>query len=94
MVLFRTATPIYFQDMGSSATHKDRDSQISHGVTDLFLRTNCHFREVHKFCFMGRMGVVRVSEATSWTSLWRCLSVQIVICAGAEWFDSKVKAVR
>lgn len=55
-----TATPI-LQDMGSTATHKDRDSQISCEVTHLFLSANCHFRAgrwVHKFSFMGRMGVV------------------------------------
>lgn len=55
-----TTTPI-LQDMGSSATHKDRDSQISCEVTHLFLSANCHFRTgrwVHKYSFMGRMGVV------------------------------------
>lgn len=59
MALFGTAPPI-LQDMGSSATHKDRDSQISHGVTHSFLRTNCHFQagRGYKFSFMGRMGVV------------------------------------
>lgn len=55
-----TATPI-LQNTGSTATHKDRDSQISCEVTHLFLSANCHFRPgwwVHKFSFMGRMGVV------------------------------------
>lgn len=55
-----TATPI-LQDMGSNATHKDRDSQISCEATVLLLSANCHFRTerwVHKFGFMGRMGVV------------------------------------
>lgn len=60
MGLCGTATPI-LQDMRSSTTHKDRDSQISREVTHLFLTANCHFqtgRWVHKFSFMGRMGVV------------------------------------
>ena len=55
-----TATPI-LQDTASTTTHKDRDSQISCEVTHLFLSANCHFwtgRWVHKFSFMGRMGVV------------------------------------
>lgn len=33
------------QDMGSSATHKDRDSQISCEITHLFLSVNCHFSD-------------------------------------------------
>lgn len=56
-----TATPA-LQDKGSAATHKDGDSQISCEVTHLFLGSNCHFRAerwVHKFSFMGRMGVVQ-----------------------------------
>lgn len=43
MWLYETATPI-LQDMGSWATHKDRDSRISCKVAHLFLTANCHFQ--------------------------------------------------
>lgn len=82
MGLCGTATPI-LQDMGSSATHKDRDSQISHGVTHLFLSANCHFWTeggfINLVLWAGWVSF-KVSKATSWTILCRGSSV----CVGTE----------